>query len=45
VCLAVKRISEQFLQDAINTELLERGHNPFLSMLSCHQLFPQCVAM
>ena len=45
VCQAIKRISGTFLKDAINTELLEAGENPFLSMINCAQLFPHCVSM
>ena len=45
VCNAIKQISGTFLKDAINTELLEAGENPFLSMISCAQLFPHCVSM
>lgn len=32
-------------RDAINLELLEQGGNPFLSMVNCPRLFPNCVAM
>jgi len=45
VCQAIKQISGIFLKDAINTDLLEMGENPFLSMISCGQLFPHCVSM
>lgn len=45
VCQAIKHISGTFLKDAINTELLEAGENPFLSMISCAKLFPHCVSM
>ena len=45
VCQAVKHISGTFLKDAINTDMLEKGQNPFLSMTNCAQLFPQCVSM
>jgi len=45
VCQAIKQISGVFLKDTINTDLLEAGENPFLSMINCAQLFPQCVSM
>ena len=45
VCQAIKQISGIFLKDAINTDLLEAGENPFLSMINCVQLFPYCVSM
>ena len=45
VCQAIKQISGTFLKDAINTELLEAGENPFLSMINCAKLFPHCVSM
>ena len=45
VCDAMKIISGTFLKDAINTDLLEAGHNPFLSMINCGKLFPHCVSM
>ena len=32
-------------RDTINTELLEAGENPFISMTSCPNLFPHCVSM
>jgi len=45
VCQAIKRITQLFLRDTINTELLEAGENPFISMTSCPNLFPHCVSM
>ena len=45
VCHAIKQISGTFLKDAINTDLLAAGENPFLSMINCAQLFPHCVSM
>jgi len=45
VCQAIKQISGIFLKDAINTDILEAGENPFISMMNCVQLFPHCVSM
>ena len=43
VCLAVRSIATTFLRDVINLQLLEEGHNPFVSMINCQSLFPHCI--
>ena len=43
VCQAVRAIASNFLRDGINVELLEEGHNPFVSMINCQYLFPHCI--
>ena len=42
VCRAVKAISETFLSDSLNLSLLEAGLTPFISMVSCQDLFTMC---
>ena len=42
VCRAVKAISETFLSDSFNLSLLEAGLTPFISMVSCQDLFTMC---
>ena len=43
VCQAIKSIAVKFLKDVINVDLLEEGHNPFVSMINCQDLFPNCM--
>ena len=42
VCRAVRAISQTFLSDSINLSLLEAGLTPFISMVSCQDLFTMC---
>ena len=42
VCRALKEMTSIFLEDVINLELLEAAENPFISMILCADLFPQC---
>ena len=42
VCRAVQLLSEMFLQDAINLNILQAGNNPFISKIKCQDLFPMC---
>lgn len=42
VCRAVKAISQTFLSDSLNLSLLEAGLTPFISLLSCQDLFTMC---
>ena len=42
VCRAVQLLSEMFLEDAINLNILHAGNNPFISKIKCQDLFPMC---
>ena len=41
----LSELESYHFRDTINTELLEAGENPFISMTSCPNLFPHCVSM